>query len=81
VDIAIAIIIGVVIFWTIRRILIVLASPPPEVDPDEIVDVELHYRCSVCGTEAILTAASVAEPEPPKHCREQMTLTWTAEPP
>lgn len=80
-DIVIAIIIGVAILWIIRRILVVLATPPPEVNPEEIVDVELHYRCSICGTELIVTAASVTEPDPPKHCREEMTLTWRADPP
>ncbi len=76
VDILIAIAIGVTIFWVTRRILIMLATPPPEVDPDEIIEVEHHYRCSTCGTELIVTAASPTENDPPKHCREEMTLTW-----
>lgn len=76
VDVLIAIAIGVTIFWVIRKILVMLATPPPEVDPDEIVEVEHHYRCATCGTELIVTAASVTENQPPKHCREEMTLTW-----
>jgi hypothetical protein len=76
VDILIAIAIGVTILWVTRRILIMLATPPPEVDPDEIIDVEHHYRCSICGTELIVTAAPITETDPPKHCREEMTLTW-----
>ncbi len=75
----IAIAIGIAIFWVIRRILAVLATPPPEIDPDEVVPVRHHYRCSICGTELTVTAASVTETEPPKHCREEMTLTWRAE--
>lgn len=75
-DILIAIAIGIVIFWGIRKILIMLATPPPEVDPDEVVEVEHHYRCSMCGTELIVTAASITSTDPPKHCREEMTLTW-----
>jgi len=75
-DIFIAVAIGVTIFWVIRKILIMLATPPPVIDPGEIIEVEHHYRCSVCGTELIVTAASVTETDPPKHCREEMTLTW-----
>ena len=55
-----------------------LATPPPVVDPDEIIEVERHYRCSICGTELIVTAASTTETEAPKHCRDEMTLTWQA---
>jgi DNA-directed RNA polymerase subunit RPC12/RpoP len=40
--------------------------------------VERHYRCSICGTELIVTAASITETDAPKHCREEMTLTWQA---
>ncbi|MGZ5383198.1 MAG: hypothetical protein ACXW15_11530 [Acidimicrobiia bacterium] len=75
-DILIAIAIGVAILWVTRKILVMLAMPPPEVDPDQIIEVERHYRCSICGTELIVTAASVTETDAPKHCREEMTLTW-----
>lgn len=78
-EVLIAVAIGVAIFWSIRRILAVLATPPAEIDPDGVVPVEHHYRCSICGTELTVTAASLTEKEPPKHCREEMTLTWRAE--
>ena len=78
-DILIAIAIGVTIIWVTRKILIVLATPPPDLDPDEIIEVEHHYRCSICGTELIVTAASITETDAPKHCREEMTLTWRGE--
>jgi hypothetical protein len=77
-DILIAIAIGVLILWVTRRILVMLATPPPVVDPEEIIEVERHYRCSSCGTELIVTAASTTETEAPKHCRDEMTLTWQA---
>ena len=80
VDIFIAIAIGVAILWVTRRILVMLATPPPEADPEEIVEVEHHYRCSLCGTELVVTAASLTETDPPKHCREEMTLTWRGGP-
>jgi hypothetical protein len=77
-DILIAIAIGVLILWVTRKVIVMLATPPPEVDPDEIIEVERHYRCSTCGTELIVTAASTTETEAPKHCRDEMTLTWQA---
>lgn len=80
VDILIAVAIGVAILWVTRRILVMLATPPPAVDPEEIVEVEHHYRCSLCGTELVVTAASLTETDPPKHCREEMTLTWRGSP-
>ena len=51
------------------------ATPPP--DPPEagtIRKVKLLYRCSICGTEVTMTAAPTEEPEPPRHCLEDMEL-------
>jgi hypothetical protein len=51
------------------------ADPPP--DPSEIPleDVDLRYRCIVCGAQAVLYMAPEGEmPEPPRHCREPMAL-------
>jgi hypothetical protein len=47
-------------------------APPAEPDPDEIRPVDLHYRCIVCGAEVTMTAAQDDDPEPPRHCREDM---------
>jgi hypothetical protein len=49
-------------------------APPPEVDPDDIKPVDLHFRCIVCGAEVTMTAAQDEAPEPPRHCREDMVL-------
>ena len=47
--------------------------PPAEPDPDTVVPVNLRYRCVVCGAEVTMTAAQDgAEPEAPRHCREDM---------
>ena len=47
---------------------------PPEVpDPEDIQPVDLHFRCIVCGAEVTMTAAQ-EDPEPPRHCREDMVL-------
>ena len=34
----------------------------------------LTYRCSICGTEVRMTAANDEDPEPPRHCQEDMDL-------
>ena len=48
-------------------------APPAEPDPDDIKPVDLRFRCIVCGAEVTMTAAQ-DDPEPPRHCREDMVL-------
>lgn len=52
-----------------------LAQPPVE-PPDEgtLRKVKLTYRCSICGAEVRMTVASSEDPEPPRHCMEDMEL-------
>jgi hypothetical protein len=46
---------------------------PAEPDPDQVVDVDLRFRCGVCGAEVIMTAAQDGmDVEAPRHCREDM---------
>ncbi|MFO7548207.1 MAG: hypothetical protein R6X29_04960 [Acidimicrobiia bacterium] len=75
-DILIAVGIFVVIWraslWVIRM----LSTPPPEVDPEDVVEVDQDFRCSVCGTEVTLRMINVQESTPPKHCREEMVPVW-----
>ena len=48
-------------------------APPAEPDPDLVVPVDLKFRCTVCGTEVLMTAAqSGTEIDAPRHCREDM---------
>jgi hypothetical protein len=48
-------------------------APEQEPDPDAVVPVNIRYRCIVCGAEVVMTAAQgSAEPEAPRHCREDM---------
>ena len=47
-------------------------APPEEPDPDDIKPVNLRFRCIVCGTQVTMTAAQGDDPEPPRHCREDM---------
>jgi len=52
-----------------------LARPVPEPLPaGELRKVRLLYRCSICGTEVRMTSAPDEEPEPPRHCLEDMDL-------
>ena len=48
--------------------------PPPPPDPGTLRKVKLTYRCSVCGTEVRMTAATNEDPEPPRHCMDDMEL-------
>ena len=68
----IALAIGVAIWLIAIRVIRMLAEPPPDVDPDDIVATDIKYRCSICGTEVTMTAVSTSEAAAPKHCREEM---------
>jgi len=59
-DILIAIGIGAAIWFLGRWFIRILATPPPEVDPQDVVPVDQHYRCSVCGTEVTMTVSNVS---------------------
>jgi hypothetical protein len=54
-------------------------SPPAEPDPEQIVAVDAHFRCIVCGAEVTMTAAQEGdELVAPRHCREDMVPTGVA---
>jgi hypothetical protein len=48
-----------------------IPEPPP---PGELRKVKITYRCSICGAEARMTVSPTEEPEPPRHCSEDMDL-------
>jgi hypothetical protein len=48
--------------------------PPPPPPPGEMRRVSLRYRCTSCGVELKLTAAPDEDPEPPRHCMDEMEL-------
>lgn len=48
-----------------------IPEPPP---PGELRKVKLIYRCPICGTEVRMTAATNQDPEPPRHCMDEMDL-------
>jgi hypothetical protein len=47
-------------------------APEPEPDPAQLRPVEVEFRCTICGTTVVMTTAAGDEPEPPRHCREDM---------
>jgi hypothetical protein len=51
-------------------------EPPP---PGEMRRVKLRYRCSLCGMEIRIDRAITEDPEPPRHCMEEMELVAAAE--
>jgi hypothetical protein len=55
--------------WFLRGLAVAHPTPPP---PGELRRVSLRYRCSLCGVELKMTAAPNEEPEPPRHCMEDM---------
>ena len=66
---------GLAILWLGIVILRVLAQPQPEPPPPgELRKVRLTYRCSLCGTEVRMTIAPMEDPEPPRHCGEEMSV-------
>ena len=68
----IAIFIGIVIFRFLRNSISSLASIPPELDTDDVVEISQSFRCNKCGTELTINRQSVVVNEPPKHCKELM---------
>jgi Na+-transporting NADH:ubiquinone oxidoreductase subunit NqrB len=73
--IAVGVLVAAVLFRIGYAMLSGLAQPVPE--PPEagtLRKVKLVYRCSICGTEVRMTAAATEDPEPPRHCLEDMDL-------
>ena len=71
-DSLIALFIGIVIFRFLRNSISSLASIPPELDTDDVVEISQSFICNKCGTELTINRQSVGANEPPKHCKEAM---------
>ena len=70
-----AVLLGLVILRTGWFFLQQFATPPPPPpEAGKIRKVKLVYRCSICGAEVRMTAAPTEDPEPPRHCLEDMEL-------
>lgn len=75
-DVILAILLGYFIWRASISVIRMLSTPPPEVDPDNVVEVDQDYRCSVCGAELTMRAVNPEEDKAPKHCREEMVPVW-----
>jgi len=52
-----------------------LATPLPEPLPaGELRKVKIMYRCSICGAEVRMTISPNEDPQPPRHCLDDMDL-------
>ncbi len=76
VQVIVAVVIGILIWRTSMYFLRMLATPPPEVDPDDVVATKQDYKCTICGTEVTMTVQNVTEDAAPRHCREDMVPVW-----
>lgn len=75
----VAIAIAWFIWKTMTSIIRMLADAPPEPDPTDVIDTEVHFHCGSCGTEVIMTVTSNTEDAYPRHCREPMNPVWRPE--
>lgn len=48
-----------------------IPEPPP---PGELRKVKIQFQCQVCGTEVRMTMSTDEEPEPPRHCMQEMSI-------
>ena len=66
---------GLLILWLGVTALRILSQPQPEPPPPgELRKVRLTYRCTLCGAEVRMTVAPSEDPEPPRHCGEEMSI-------
>ncbi len=73
VQIGVAIAIGVAILLTGRWGVRFLATPIPEdADPDDVIEVEATFSCTICGLRLTVTHAQGDDVKAPRHCREEM---------
>ena len=73
-NILIAVLIAFVVLRLGLFVLRAIARPPAPPHEGELRKVNLRFRCSVCGAELKMTAAAEEDPEPPRHCMEDMEL-------
>lgn len=75
VNVVLALAAGYLIFKVGFAVLGSFARPVPEPPPaGEMRRVKLTYRCSLCGMELRVQAALSEDPDPPRHCMDDMEL-------
>lgn len=76
VDVALAILIGYLIWRVSVAMIRMMSTAPPEIDPADIEAVDQDYKCTVCGAELTMRAVNVQDEAAPRHCREDMVPVW-----
>jgi hypothetical protein len=72
-QVVVAVLFGLAMLYIGLRILRALSRPLPGPPPaGEMRKVDLRYQCSMCGAEVRMTLAADEDPEPPRHCQEEM---------
>lgn len=70
---AIVIVVAIAIFASAVWVANIIGMPvPEEPDPDDVTEVDVAYRCTVCGMRLTVTHAQDEEVVAPRHCREEM---------
>ncbi|MEX2654441.1 MAG: hypothetical protein WD532_05355 [Acidimicrobiia bacterium] len=75
-NIVIAIVLAVAIWRVTMWMVRLLSYMPPDIDPEDVVEVDQAYKCTVCGAELVMTAVNILEDAAPRHCREDMVPVW-----
>ncbi|GAC1532329.1 MAG: hypothetical protein NVS3B12_09900 [Acidimicrobiales bacterium] len=75
----VSLLVAVAIFVVILKVgiwgLKMIARPaPPPLPPGELRKINIRYRCSVCGMEMRTMLSPDEEPDPPRHCMEEMDV-------
>lgn len=79
-SIVVAVVVGLVIVRVGFAMLRALGTPLPKPPPaGELRKVKIVYRCSLCGTEVRMTVANDQQPDPPRHCMEDMDILSTGD--
>ena len=76
VDVILAVLLGLIIWRVSVGLIRMLSTPPPEIDPEDVVTVDQDYKCTVCGAELTMKAVNVGQESAPRHCREDMIPVW-----
>lgn len=76
--IAVAVSYGIIRFGLaiLRGMAAPIPEPPP---PGELRKVKIQFRCLNCGTEVRMTTSTDQDPEPPRHCMQEMDLVAPVE--
>lgn len=76
--ILVAVVVALILLRVGVSVIRTFAAPVPKPPPEgEMRKLKRLYRCSICGLEIRTVQAGSEDPEPPRHCMEDMDLTKT----